>query len=44
MRKLIMECVVKDEAQADEIATKVCETFKIGVIVKTEEIEENNDD
>jgi len=44
MIKLILECVVKDEAHADEIAVKVCETFKVGVMVKTEAIKEEDDE
>jgi hypothetical protein len=44
MIKLIMECVVRDEAHADEIAVKVCETFKIGVSVQTVEVKAEEDD
>ena len=44
MIKLTMECVVRDEAHADEIAVKVCETFMIGVVVKTEEFKEDGDE
>jgi hypothetical protein len=44
MIKLTMEVVVENEAQADKIAVTVCETFLVGVSVKTEEIREDEDE
>jgi len=41
--KLLMECYVDDETQADKVAVLICETFHIAVSMKTEAVNEEND-
>lgn len=41
--KLLMECYVDNEAQADKVAELICETFHIAVSFKTEAVNEEND-
>ena len=40
---LKLEVCVKDIQQAEDIVRMVCETYKVGVIYKTEEIKEDTD-
>ena len=41
--KLLMECYVDNEAQADKVAVLICETFQIAVSSKIEAVNEEND-
>lgn len=41
--KLLMECYVDNEAQADMVTGLICETFQIAVSAKIEAVNEEND-
>ena len=44
MLKLVMECYVENEGEADKVAKLVCETFKRMVMSRTEEVKDEEDD